>query len=275
VLSVPVSAIALGDGTRIAVLADTPYVGDARGLRALPLPAALRPKAGEIEQLGIFFGRDNEPRIMGSRRSEGAERPVYLRHLASGWRDGREEIGRLGGPAPSGLWGVLGAADPELVCRVNATCIIKRTSGWTSAPAGAQARIVTLQDGVLWGLDASGISSIDARGWALAIPAPAWSEPRAFWATQGEAWVGAAQGLFHHRKGAWQAVASPVGEASSFWGARADSVWVVGSTGAAHYDGQSFRSVAIDGPLHVVRGRSDAELWFGGEAGLFRAQPAG
>src|SRR4051812_13764465 len=33
VLSVPVTSIALGEGSRIAVLADVPYVGDARGLR--------------------------------------------------------------------------------------------------------------------------------------------------------------------------------------------------------------------------------------------------
>ncbi|HET7543690.1 MAG TPA: hypothetical protein VFK05_27645, partial [Polyangiaceae bacterium] len=96
-LSVPVSAIALGEGTRIAVLADVPYVGDARGLRPLPLPATLRPKPSEVDDLGIFFGRDNEPRIMGRRRGEAGERAVYLRHLPGGWRDGREEIGKLGG----------------------------------------------------------------------------------------------------------------------------------------------------------------------------------
>ena len=273
ILTVPVSAIALGEGTRIAVLADTPYVGDARGLRPLPLPAALRPKASEVDQLGIFFGRDNEPRIMGSRHGEKGEQAVYLRHLPNGWRDGREEIGRLGAAAPGGLWGVLGSADPELVCRVGATCIIKRNSGWTTAPAGTLKRLVTLQDGSLWGLEAGGISGIDAHGWTLAIPAPAWSEPQAFWATRGEAWVSTAQDLFHHRDGKWQTVPSPVGHVMSFWGTRTDSVWLVGSAGAAHFDGQGFRPIAIEGPLRVVRGRSDSELWFGGEAGLFRAQP--
>jgi len=274
-LSVPVSAIALGEGTRVAVLADTPYVGDARGLRPLPLPAALRPKVGEVEQLGIFFGRDNEPRIMGSRRGPQGERAVYLRHLPNGWRDGREELGQLGGPAPGGLWGVLGSADPELVCRVNATCIIKRNSGWTSAPAGPVTRIVTLQGGALWGLEASGISGIDAHGWKLAISAPAWSEPQALWATPGEAWVSTARELFHHRDGKWQTVSSPVGHVTSFWGNRPDRVWLAGSAGAALFDGQGFRPVGIEGPLQVVRGRADAELWFGGEAGLFRAQPTG
>ena len=273
-LSVPVDAIALGDGTRVAVLADTPYVGDARGLRPLPLPVALRPKASESDELGIYFGRDNEPRIMGTRRGEKGERAVYLRHLPSGWRDGREEIGPLGGAAASGLWGVLGSADPELVCRVGAVCIIKRNSGWTTAPAGALKRLVTLQDGVLWGLESGGISGIDAHGWTLAIPAPTWSEPRAFWATRAEAWVSTATELFHYRDGKWSPVPSPVGAATSFWGPRPDSVWVVGALGAAHFDGQRFRVAAIAGPLRVVRGRSDAELWFGGDAGLFRAVPA-
>jgi len=272
-LSVPVTALALGEGTRIAALADTPYVGDARGLRPLPLPLPLRAKPGETERVNIFFGRDNEPRIMGRREGEKGERAVYLRHLPSGWRDGREEIGQLGGPAPGGLWGVLGAADPELVCRTNAICIIKRNSGWTSTKAGTQTRVVTLQDGVLWGLDPSGISGIDAHGWALAIPAPAWTEPEALWATRGEAWVSTAHELYHYRDGKWATVPSPVGHVASFWGTRADSLWVVGSTGAAHFDGQSFRPITIDGPLHVVRGRSDSDLWFGGEAGLFRAQP--
>jgi hypothetical protein len=273
-LSVPVDAIALGEGTRIAVLADSPYVGDARGLRPLPLPVGLRPKASERDDLGIFFGRDNEPRIMGTRYGEKGERAVYLRHLPNGWRDGREEIGQLGGAAASGLWGVLGAADPELVCRVGAVCIIKRNSGWTTAPAGALKRIVTLQDGVLWGLESGGISGIDAHGWTLAMPAPTWSEPRALWATRGEAWVSTSAELFHYRDGKWATVPSPVGVATSFWGTRADSVWVVGATGAAHFDGQRFQPVAIAGPLRVVRGRSDSELWFGGETGLFRAAPA-
>ncbi|HET7539737.1 MAG TPA: hypothetical protein VFK05_07690, partial [Polyangiaceae bacterium] len=159
-------------------------------------------------------------------------------------------------------------------CRVGAICIIKRTSGWTSAPAGTVMRIVTLQDGVLWGLDAAGISSIDAHGWKLAIPAPAWSEPQALWATQGEAWVSSRDELHHYREGNWQTLPSPVGRATSFWGTRADSLWLVGSAGAAHFDGKGFQRLALAGPLQVVRGRSDAELWFGGERGLFRAEPA-
>jgi hypothetical protein len=197
--------------------------------------------------------------------------------LPNGWRDGREEIGQLGGPALGGLWGVLGSADPELVCRVNAQCVIKRSTGWTTAAAGPVERLVTLQDGVLWGLDATGISGIDAHGWALAIPAPehGWAAPRAFWATRAEAWVSSEGTLYHYLGGTWQTLRSPVGDALSFWGSRASSIWVVGNGGAAHFDGRDFRPLALTGALRVVRGRSDAEVWLGGEAGLFRTRLPG
>lgn len=272
VLGVPVRAVALGEGSRVAALADPPYVGDARGLRPLALPASLRPKAGEVDQAGIYFGRDNEPRIMGQRRSEQGESAIYWRHLPNGWRDGREEIGQLGGTTRGALWGVLGGDDPELVCRTGAICIIKRQSGWTTAPAGETQRIVTLQDGALWGLDASGVASIDKQGWRVVLAAPAWSNPRALWATPGEAWVGAHDQLFHAVAATWQASPSPVGEVESFWGTRRDSIWIAGSSGAAHFDGQRWRTLPIRGPLHAVRGRSNGEVWFGGDAGLFRVQ---
>ncbi|MEP7051761.1 MAG: hypothetical protein ABJB12_15465 [Pseudomonadota bacterium] len=272
VLSLPVSSIALGEGTRVAVLSDPPQVGDERGFHALPLPASLRAKAGEVDDVRIYFGRDNEPRIMGTRRAGNIERPIYWRHTtAAGWRDGREEIGQLGGPAAAGLWGVLGAVDPELVCRAGALCIIKRISGWKTAPAGAEPRQVVLQNGVLWGLSASGISSIDAHGWALAIPAPAWAEPRAFWATEGEAWVSTEHELFRFHEGAWSAVPLPLPEPTSFWGLTATSVWLAGKGGVAHFDGQSFRTNVVPGQMRIIVGRANGEIWFGGSSGLFRA----
>jgi hypothetical protein len=272
-LSVPVSSIALGEGSRIAVLGDVPYVGDANGLRPLPFPNALRAKPNERDEVRIFFGRDNEPRVMGARRSDAGESSVYFRHTSNGWKDGREEIGQLGGTTRGALWGVLGSADPELVCRVGSVCIIKRTSGWTTAPAGTAPRRVELLGGVLWGLDATGLANIDARGWVLAIPAPAWSEPRAFWASGKEAWVATDNALFHFRGDAWSQEPTPTSEPRAFWATGASSVWLVGKGGAAHFDGQAWRPLAIPGPLSVIRGRSDAEVWVGGDVGLFRVLP--
>lgn len=272
VLPVAVTSIALGEGQRIAVLADPPYLGDARGLHAAPLPNGLRAKPEQRDQAQIFFGRDNEPRIMGTRRSSAGEVAIYFRHTSAGWRDGREEIGQLGSATAGGLWGVLGNADPELVCRSNSLCIIKRTSGWTTAPAGPNARLVQLDAGTLWGLDANGLATIDAHGWSTVVTAPAWSEPRAFWATQGEAWVAAGDALFHYQARAWSKQPSPMAEVQAFWGARPDSVWLVGAGGAAHYDGHDWRALSIAGPLYAVRGRTDSDVWLGGARGLFHTR---
>ena len=128
---------------------------------------------------------------------------------------------------------------------------------------------------MLWGLDESGISSIDKQGWAIAIPAPAWHEPTAIWATRGEAWVSAEQQLFHYVEGKWQATRSPIGQVASFWGATRDSIWIAGSAGAAHFDGRGIRKLGLTGPLHAVRGRSDSEVWFAGQGGLFRVRLSG
>ncbi|HTA90630.1 MAG TPA: hypothetical protein VK745_13665 [Polyangiaceae bacterium] len=271
-LAVSVSSIALGDGSRIAVLADPPYIGDARGLHALPLPGSFQPRSNENAELRIFWGRDNEPRIMGTRRSSTGEIPVYLRHTSAGWRDGRDEIGQLGSATRGGLWGVLGSADPELVCRAGAVCIIKRTSGWTLAPAGPASLIVELREGTLWGLDVHGIATIDARGWSLAVPAPTWPRPEAFWAVAAEAWVVAGGELFHYLRGAWTSARAPIAKPAAFWGSRPDSIWLVGEGGVAHFDGRVWRASSSVGSLHAIAGRSDAELWFGGDTGLFRVQ---
>jgi hypothetical protein len=259
----------------VGVLADQPSVGVARGPAPLPLPAALRAKPGDVDRLGIYFGRDNEPRVMGSRMGESGERAVYWRHLPNGWRDGREEIGQLGGAVPLGLWGVLGSADPELVCRVNSLCIIKRRSGWTLAPAGAIERLVTLQEGVLWGLDGSGIAGIDKRGWATVIAAPSAWKPRAFWATAGEAWVSTADELWHFHDGKWASITSPVGAVSALWGASRASVWLAGAHGAAHFDGKDLRATTLREPLAAANGRSDDEVWLGGPTGLYRVRRPG
>jgi hypothetical protein len=275
-LTVPIHSLALGTAARVAALGDEPYLGDAHGFHPLPLPPALHSKPGDTDDWRIFFGRDNEPRIMGKRRSSAGESAVYYRHTSAGWRDGREEIGQLGGTTHGGLWGVLGAVDPELVCRANAQCIIKRTSGWATAPAGPAPRSVELWGGTLWGLDASGLANVDAHGWAVVLPAPqhAWAQaPRAFWATSGQAWVAESGELFHFAGGDWSREPAPIADPAAFWAADAGSVWVVGRGGAAHFDGHGWRLLAIAGPLSAIAARADDELWFGGDAGLFQVHP--
>lgn len=272
-LTKPVRALALGDGGRIAVLADEPSVNGGKGFRELPLPAMLKPKSDQTEELGIFFGRDYEPRIMGTRHTSDGDKPVYLRHVNGAWRDGRDEIGQLGSANRGDLWGELGTIDPELVCRTNAVCIIKRNSGWVTAPAGNVRRVVQLINGNVVGLDASGISSIDAKGWKVATPAPAWQTPRAFWTSNQEAWVASDDGLWHFASGAWTKTAPPIAEPRAFAGTSGTSVWIVGKGGAARFDGKAWQRVSLTGPLTVVAARAENDVWIGGDSGLFHLVP--
>ena len=266
-------SLALGDGGRIAVLGDEPAVNGGKGFRELPLPAALQPKAGQTDDVAIFFGRDYEPRIMGTRHTSEGDRPVYLRHVNGAWRDGREEIGQLGSANHGDLWGELGTIDPELVCRTNAVCIIKRNSGWVTTKAGSAPRTVQLVNGNVFGLDASGVSSIDAQGWKTVLSAPAWSSPRAFWTSGSEAWVASDEGVFHFVAGAWSKSAAPIEGPRGFWGLAPSGVWLVGTGGAARFDGHVWQRLTLAGPLSVVAGRAENDVWIGGESGLFHVIP--
>jgi len=272
-LAARVRSLALGDGGRVAVLADEPYLSDGKGFRELPLPVALKPKSGQADEVEIFFGRDFEPRLMGTRHTSDGDHPVYLRHVNGVWRDGREEIGQLGGANRGDLWGELGTVDPELVCRTNAVCIIKRNSGWVTAPAGSARQLVQLASGDVFGLAASGISSIDPKGWKTVIPAPAWQMPRAFWFSRDEAWVASDDGLWHFVTGTWSKSEAPIAGPRALWGLTSSSLWLVGQGGAARFDGAGWRRAALPGPFVVVSGRAENDVWIGGDSGLFHLSP--
>jgi hypothetical protein len=78
--------------------------------------------------------------------------------------------------------------------------------------------------------------------------------------------------LFHFLGGAWSALPSAVSGVTAFWGPRADSVWLVGQGAVAHFDGHGLRTAAIAGTLRAIQGRTDSEVWLGGDAGLFRVR---
>ncbi len=96
------------------------------------LPEALQSTALE---LNLYMGRDDWPRVITV--SGGATKtPKYFRYRpGNGWESPTDEQGAL---APSGrasgYYGVLGHADPELLCVPGALCYEKRTSGWTKRP---------------------------------------------------------------------------------------------------------------------------------------------
>src|SRR5690606_8047231 len=100
-LDVPAGSIGVGK-RRVAVTSRADedrvrsvWLREGHRWRDLELPERLRAGEGERDDLRVWFGRDDRPRVMGTRLSEeGASRLVYLRWKGN-WRDKPGEIGRL------------------------------------------------------------------------------------------------------------------------------------------------------------------------------------
>ena len=264
----------------MAALADEPWVKDRGDWKRVPIPAAYRPGAGERDEARIFFGRDDRPRLMGTRRRAGGEpdRIVYLRLKPEGWQPALYEIGRLGSPTvPGGMFGVLGHADPEVVCKVGDVCIIKRRTGWTTVDSGPAAAEVKLCGSDAWGLYPDALAQMTDAGWQR-LPGPVpWTRPTGFWAVDAsDIWVSeaAAGKLFHYDGQVWSEHPSVIDRPCELWASASADVWLVGGGGSAHFDGSAWsRVTGLSGPLAQIEGTSKHDLWVGGGAGLWHGTP--
>jgi hypothetical protein len=241
------------------------------GPQARELPAPTLPPRSTVE---LFFGRDNEPRLMGFAPSgAGGDVPVYLRFRQGAFRSEPSELGPLGAPHGA-LYGVLGFADPEVVCRPRELCLVKRTTGWQRAPAHDDPAHVILRNGAVFALRADHIERLVERSWTPLEPARAFDHPLDVWlAPSGELWVvdSSADALFRLRSGRWEPVTSPIAEPRAVFGRAERAIFVVGTNGAAEYDGHSFRCVSnLSGPLHLAFGVGDS-VWLAGESGVYRS----
>jgi len=125
--------LARGEKGRLAVLTDeggvvVPQRYEHGAWERLPIPEEHRATT-EAARLGMYFGRDDRPRLMGYRLVGGEPRMVYLRYRDGRWHDQRREVGSLAGD-DAALFGELGEADPEIVCRAENSCILKSRRGW-------------------------------------------------------------------------------------------------------------------------------------------------
>ena len=268
--SEPVLSAAVGTPPRAAVWSgQSVFLFD--GAQARELPAPTLPPRSSVE---LFFGRDNQPRLMGFAPSEtGDDVPVYLRFRQGTFRAEPSELGPLARP-PGALYGVLGFADPEVVCRPRELCLVKRTTGWQRAPAHDAPAHVILRNDAVFALRADRIERLVERSWTPLEPARAFDHPLDAWlAPSGELWVvdSSADGLFRLRSGRWEPVTSPIAEPRAVFGRSERALFVVGTNGAAEFDGHTFRCVSnVSGPLHLAFAVGDS-VWLAGESGVYRS----
>lgn len=266
----PVLSAAIGTPPRAAIWSGksaTLFDGD----EAHELPAPHLPPGASVE---IFFGRDNQPRLLGFAPGEpGHEVPVYLRFRQGAFRPEPSELGPLAAPRGA-LYGVLGFADPEVVCRPRALCLVKRTTGWNRVAAHDVPARIVLRDGDVFALLPERIERLGAHGFAALEPAQAFDHPLDVWsAPNGALWVVArsAPGLFRLEAGHWLSVESPITEPRAVFGRSEREVFVVGANGAAAFDGTRFRCVrGVNGALRLAVAVGE-DVWLAGESGVYRS----
>jgi hypothetical protein len=271
ILEQPCRAIALDREPYVAALGnDAVTVFDKRGSHQEALPEALRGKSVEV---GIFFGRDYRVRIAGTAHTQKGDEVRYYRSLPGGIKSALDELGPLGKPGGPGLVALLGTADPEIVCRVGESCLLKRVSGWAKASAPAGLTRVGLSLGTGWAIAGTTFYTLGKDWQALPAPGP--------WRTANDAFVRgsdacvlehAASKLHHFDGKAWHSSSAPVAGPRSVWGSE-ESLWLGGDGGVAVFDDGAFRK--LDGALHVsqVLGRSASDVWVCAAEGVFRAMP--
>lgn len=264
VLDARVRSIAFGK-KRMAALGDEAFIDVGQGFEKMPHPPA------PLDKVEIYFGRDDWPRLMGA--GETATASTYLRFKQGAWKQADYELGKLGADSGGPLFGVLGHADPEVVCKAEG-CIVKRLTGWTPIDAPAPFVRVVLAGDATFAFEGAAVWSLTATGFvALPGPKPSFERADALFALGPDRiWVAEhGTGKLHLFDGhAWTASMSPIRGPRGLYADSKDSVYVVGDGGAAHFERGEWSAIpGIEGAL-TVAARSPTEVFVGAGRGLYR-----
>jgi hypothetical protein len=269
VLDTPCRALALDREPYVAALGDDAVtVFDKRGRHEERLPDALR---GSAISLGVFFGRDYRVRVAGTAHTSVGDEVRYYRSLPGGLKPALDELGPLGARGGPGLVAQLGTADPEIVCRIGQSCLIKSINGWAKASAPSGLERVGLSLGNGWALAGGAFYNLK-KDWAAVTAVGPWRKADdAFVRSDHACVVEHDASRLHHFDGHdWHSSSAPINGPRSLWGSE-DSLWVAGDGGAARADDSGFRKV--DAPQNVaqVLGRSSSDVWLCAASGLYRS----
>jgi hypothetical protein len=271
-----VQSIAVGKPPKVATYGNDPYLFDGKAWIERPLWPKESLEADGVERATIFFGRDNQPRLLGSTRSpDGNNGPLYLRHKPRGWTREPSELGGLAG-ATTALYGVLGYEDPEIVCAVGSFCLVKRTSGWKRMPAADHPEQFFPTSAGVFVVREEQLYQLDDVTWNPVARAPrgvislCLEAPHRLWLTT--------KNTLHLRDlQLGDDLASepvPVGEATALLCEGEGSVWVTGSKGVAHREAERWLPLeGLDGRFWTAARGHDRVL-LGGDLGLFAARRA-
>lgn len=124
------AVVQTGENARELVVHEfSPAAGD--GAPRLRATAALPAELLATPELQLFMGRDDWPRIIAAVPSGGQTRNYLRFRPGKGWESPLDEQGALAARGrASGYYGVLGHADPEVLCVSDFACYEKRNSGW-------------------------------------------------------------------------------------------------------------------------------------------------
>ncbi|HEX6278315.1 MAG TPA: hypothetical protein VFZ53_34955, partial [Polyangiaceae bacterium] len=227
----PVVALAVGKPPKIALLVSgEALVGDGSASFArVPAPETKNAEAS----IEIFFGRDDQPRLMGYRRRDAKLEPYYRRSKGGRFQPEPAELGPLSAPEGA-LYGVLGHADPEVVCRPALFCLVKRTTGWRRAPAHREPVRIVLGGDTAFALHRDRIERLEGDAWVPLAPERAFDDPRSVLLERdGAPWIveGGRDGIARLVAGRWETLEAPVRGPRALAGVPPNDVWLVGTSG--------------------------------------------